>query len=77
METGESVSVLVSIESRQRYYPWKYNRADKMLCGSIDNLFYVRMKAYFYEHGTKRVQKLHLRCSFTGALNRRVRHLVS
>jgi proteasome lid subunit RPN8/RPN11 len=78
-ESGRGVSVVLAIEPADRYRKWEYDRKDKRLHGTIDDSFYVEIKAYKCHHdGGRRIVKLRLECEFIKKLNKRtLRHFPS
>jgi len=75
IEFGEGLSILVAMKESKRHIPWQYDEAQKCIKGSIDKMYYIVLKIYWHEHGTRKVNKLPIGCGFLAALNRRVRKM--
>jgi proteasome lid subunit RPN8/RPN11 len=78
-ESGRGISVVISIEPADRYRKWQYDRKDKKISGTVDDSYYIEMKAYkCHDDGGKRIVKLRLECEFIDKLNKRtLRHFPS
>lgn len=74
-ESGQGISIVISIEETEKYRKWKYDRKDKCLSGSIDDSYLVMIKAYKCDDDSKRVLKLRLECEFVKKLNKRIKYM--
>ncbi len=72
-ESGSGISVVVAIEESDKYRQWAYDRKDKCLKGSIDEEFFIEIKAYKCDDDSERMLKLRLDCEFIKKLNKRVK----
>ena len=75
LESPIGISVIVRIEKHDKYQPWKYDKKDKCLYGTIDDTYYIEIKAYRRDDAGKRIRKLRLECPFIKTLNKRVKRV--
>ncbi|MBW2964327.1 Mov34/MPN/PAD-1 family protein [Candidatus Woesearchaeota archaeon] len=71
---GLGISLIVAIEKADGYRKWEYDNKDKCLKGTIDDTYFVEIKAYKCDDkGKKRIYKLRLECPFIKKLNKTVK----
>ncbi|HII71841.1 TPA: hypothetical protein HA265_03745 [Candidatus Woesearchaeota archaeon] len=75
IESPLGVSIVIRIDRHDSYLKWKYDEKDKCLYGSIDDSYYIEVKAYRRDDTGKRIRKLRLNCPFIKKLNNRVKRV--
>ncbi|MBW2968116.1 hypothetical protein KY362_06540 [Candidatus Woesearchaeota archaeon] len=67
------ISLVIAIDKTDIRRPWKYDKRQKNITGTIDDDYIVEIKAYWFNEKRNRVIKLRLECDYIKKLNKRMK----